>query len=197
MRPRNTDAIDQITARNKHGVSVFSRRKSRKITELSELTNSELSFSRAYAATLKAVGYSWRYISDTLNIQTSLVKSWADDDDWQQMVAKVSTDIVSGAVTHLERQAVELTEMLVELARRTTDDAVKLRAIEAGLDRVGMSKVNKSESKVTKDEHTRHEHAMNDEFLQRLEGMPVETQTAVAQLAAQMDELLAKGATQG
>lgn len=181
-------------SRNKQGSTIFSKRKSAKCTNLDDLTKAELGFAQAYAAALKAVGYSWRYISDTINIQTSLVKAWADEEDWRSMVTKVASDVVDGGVENLRRASMELTEMLLELARRTTDDAVKLRAIESGLDRVGIAKVNKSESIVRKRDET--EHSLSSELVDRMEGLPLNTQQRLAELAVEMDELIssAKGA---
>lgn len=180
--------FDTVLPRGKNGSTVLSRRKSKKVTDLDELTNAEVMWAKGYAATLKATGWSWRYISDTVNIQGSLVKAWADDKEFQQMVEKVSTDIVDGASEHLNRHAVEWAEMLAELARTTTDPATKLKILEAGLDRVGLSKVNKSESKVSKNE-TR-EVAFSSEFFERMEGLPVETQSKLASMAAEMEEIM-------
>lgn len=193
MSSRTRDPLDRISPRGKSGSSVFSQRKSAKITDLSTLTATEVEFARAYSAALKATGWSWRYISDTLNIQGTLIKAWADDEEWQKMLAKVASDNVAGAIDHLKRHAVDFIEMLAELARSTTDDAVKLRAIEAGLDRMGISKVNKSESSVTNTEKS--EVAFGDGFMERLQGLPLETQTQVAEMMSQVDNILAEGAT--
>lgn len=186
--------LDLIAPRTKQGTNVFSKRKSAKVTNLDDLTNAELHYSQAYAAALKATGHSWRYISDTINIQTSLVKAWADDETWQAMVAKVASDIVEGGVENLRRASLDLTEMLLDLARRTTDDGVKLRAIESGLDRVGIAKVNKSESIVRKRDET--EHSLSADLVEKMEGLPLTTQQRLAELAIEMDELIssAKGA---
>lgn len=191
--------VEKIAPRNKRGATVFSKRKSRKITDLSTLNKSELQFARSYAACLKAVGYSWRYISDTLNIQTGLVKAWADDKDWLRMVEKVADDVVGGAVEHLQRHSMELTEMLLDQARREPDGAIKLKAILEGLDRVGMAKVNKSESRVTKDENKSetHTHSFSEEFMERLEGMPVDTQKKLAELMSEVDRLMVEGSKKG
>lgn len=199
MSQRDDLLMEKLAPRNKRGVTIFSKRKASKITNLDDLNASELQFAKDYAACLKAVSYSWRAISDTLGIQTSLVKSFADDDDWNDKLIKISGDIVSGAADHLKNQSIELVEMLVDLARRTTDDAIKLKAIEAALDRVGLAKVNKSESKVTKDAHSSetHEHAFSQEFLDSLEGMPVETQQKLAALMSEADKLMSEGSKQG
>lgn len=177
-----------IGQRRKSGVSVLSARKSKKCTDLTQLTTHEVEWAKMYSATLKAVGWSWRYISDTVNIQTSIVKEWVDDPEWQTMLEKVAGDIVDGAIEHLNRHMIDLMEMLLELARTASDESVRLRAIESGLDRGGLSKVNKSESKVV----TAAKHDLSDDFFSRLEGLPLETQKQVAELAAELETLVSE-----
>lgn len=191
--PRRDDneVLKQIIGpRRKSGVSVLAARKSAKCINLDDLTNAEVEWAKMYSATLKATGHSWRYISDTVNIQTSLVKAWADDPEWQAMLEKVAGDIVSGAVDHLNRHMVDLVEMLLELARTATDEAVKLRAIESGLDRGGLSKVNKSESKVLSTSKT--EHGLGEDFFEKMQGLPLETQHRLAELSVEMETLVAQ-----
>lgn len=181
------DVIDRISARTKSGTSIYSRRKSAKVTNLDDLLVAELEYAKTYSAILKATGHSWRYISDTLNIQTGLVKAWADDENWQAIVAKVSSDIVDGGVTLLNNATVDLVEMLLDLARRTTDDSVKLRAIESGLDRVGVTKINKSESKVTRSD--RVETDLSPGFFDRFEALPLESQRKMAELMSEAEKV--------
>jgi hypothetical protein len=182
-----------IGARGKAGLSIYTGRKTGKVTSADELQPAELQWAKSYAAVLKAVGYSFRYISDTVMVQTGIVKSWFDEEEVQKRVLQVQEDIVAGAVDHLQNYAVELVEMLMELARSTTDDSVKLRAIESGLDRVGVAKVNKSESVVTKNERT--EFGISPESLEKMEALPLETQEKIAKLASEMEDLMtsAKG----
>lgn len=192
--PRKNDpeqVLERITSRGKSGDTLFSSRKVRKITDESELTQAEISWMKDYASCLKAVGYSNRYIGNTINVRAGLVKDWLSQEEQQQKIATVQADIVSGGAEHLRRHAVELAEMLLELARRTTDDAVKLRAIESGLDRVGLAKVNKSESIVTKTE--REEHDLSSSLFEKLEGLPIDTQRKLAEMAVEMDAMIEEG----
>jgi hypothetical protein len=180
--------VESLTRRGKSGASLFSKRKQKKTTNLDELTQAELAWAKDYAAVLKAVGFSWRYISDTLNIQTGLVKSFADEPDFNEKVAKVAADKVEGAVNHMKAASVELTEYLLEIARNEPDSKIRLQAIVEGLDRVGITKVNKSESVVTKNENTTL--TPSEDFFERLETLPLETQRQIADLSRQMEELV-------
>jgi hypothetical protein len=191
--PRKDTTAEEIVvglARRKSGGTLFSKRKVKKITDLAELNAHELSWARDYAAVLKAVGYSWRYISDSLNIQTGLVKAWGEDDDFQAKVAIVAADKVAGAVNHMKDASVELTEGLLEIARHEPDAKIRLNAIVEGLDRVGITKVNKSESVVTKTEQ--HQHELSDDFFSKLEALPLETQKRIAQLTTELDAIVSE-----
>jgi hypothetical protein len=179
-----------VAARGKTGDSRYSKRKLTKITDEKQLIAAELVWYKNYAAILKAVGYSFRYISDTIMVQTSIVKSWFDESELQEKVKLVQEDIVTGAVEHLQNHTVELTEMLIELARTTEDDSVKLRAITEGLDRVGVTKVNKSESVVTKSE--RQEVDFSTEIFEKMEALPIESQEQIARLAAEMEGVISE-----
>lgn len=188
------EVLNIITPRGKGGQTAFSRRKVLKVTDESTISASELAWMKDYAAVLKAVSYSYRYISDTLMVQTGIVKKWFEDPEVQAKVVLVNEDIVSGAVGHLKHHSVDLIEMLMELARSTSDDAVKLRAITEALDRVGISKVNKSESVVNRTD--RQEVGLSAEIFERMEGMPIKTQEELARLATEMEAVMeeSKGA---
>lgn len=187
-RTETEQLVESFTRRGKSGASLFSKRKQKKVTSLDELTQAELAWAKDYAAVLKAVGFSWRYISDTLNIQTSLVKSFADEPEFNEKVAKVAADKVEGAVNHMKAASVELTEYLLEIARNEPDSKIRLNAIVEGLDRVGITKVNKSESAVTRTERT--EIGFGEDFFSKLEGLPIETQRRIAELSAEMESLV-------
>lgn len=194
MPRKETDVLfDTITARNKSGNTRYSLRKVAKVNTEDELTKAELEWCKAYAVVLKTVNYSNRYISDTIRVRTGLVKEWLDQPEAQERMAVIQQDLVSGAIDHLKNSAIDLAEMLIELARSTSDDAVKLKAILAGLDRVGMAAVNKSESSVTKTE--RQEHDLSVDFFDKLESLPLETQTQIADLMGQVEQIVtaAKG----
>ena len=187
--------LERVGSRGKSGSAIFSGRKQVKVSNESDLTQAEILWMIDYACCLKAVGYSYRYISDTIMVRTGIVKEWLQSEDSLQKIATVQSDIVSGAVDHLRRHAIELTEMLLELARRTPDDSVKLKAIVEGLDRVGLSKVNKSESIVTNTK--REEHALSDDFFERLQGLPIETQQQIAAMSAEMDQMIENAKEKG
>jgi hypothetical protein len=109
----------------------------------------ELATKKEAACFLKSADYSYIYIAEALNVTRSMVKMWFEDEAMRQRVAEIQTDFLDGAVKLLRTYAIELIEMLVEIARYTEDDKVAIQAITEALDRMGLSKVNKSESAAT------------------------------------------------
>lgn len=170
------------------------KRKVRKIEREDDLDAAQLEWKKSYAVFLKAADFSYGYMSDILGVTRSIVKHWFEDPQMRVRVTEIQSDITEGAIKHLKRAQLELIELLLQMARNESDAAVRLRAIESGLDRTGLSKVNKSESKLTKEEKETHE--FSPEFFERLEGLPLETQHKLAEMATEMESMIreSKGA---
>jgi hypothetical protein len=103
--------------------------------------------------------------------------------------------MAEAAVDLLRGYAVEGVEMLMEIARTTIDHKVAIQAITEVLDRGGVTKVNKSESTTT--QKKLHEHEISDEFFEKLEGLPLETQTRLAEMAKEMEEMISEAKGSG
>jgi transcriptional regulator with XRE-family HTH domain len=110
------------------------------------LTQVEREVKLEIACYLKAMDFGHKYIAAAIGVSTSTLNRWLSDPRAAERIAEISADFVTGAIKYLKTYAIELIEMLVELARTTEDDQVALKAICEALDRIGISKVNKSES---------------------------------------------------
>ena len=117
-----------------------------KITSLADLTDVELAVKRESACYLKAADFSYTYIGDALNTTKSIVKRWFEEPAMRERVAEIQEDYIDGGVKLLRTYVIELIEMLVEIARTTSDEKIAIQAITEALDRAGLTKVNKSES---------------------------------------------------
>lgn len=102
------------------------------------------------ACYLKAADYSYTYIAEALGTTRGTVKGWFEQEGMKARVIGIQADYIDGAVKLLKTYAIELIEMLVEIARSDVDAKVRIQAITEALDRIGMSKVNKSDSRVVK-----------------------------------------------
>jgi len=152
------------------------------------LTEAERIVKTEIVCHLKAMDYGHAYIARAVGVSASTVTRWLQDPAAAKRVVEISNDFVQGAVQYLKTYAIELIEMLVELARTTEDDKVALAAITEALDRIGISKVNKSESisAVT----NREELELTDKsgLVDALKGAPPEVQ---AKAAEKLGEFLA------
>lgn len=125
------------------------RRTERRIENTDLLTEVELATKREAACFLKAADYSYTYIAEALNTTKSIVKGWFEDEAMRNRVGEIQEDFLDGAVKLLRTYAIELIEILVEIARTTSDDKIAIQATTEALDRMGLAKVNKSESAAT------------------------------------------------
>lgn len=140
----------QIKRRYKHGA-----KSRREMVPFESLSDVEQAVKKTKACFFKAADYSYTYIADALGTTRGTVKGWFENDPTMaQAVADIQLDFIEGAVKLLKTYAIELVEMLVEIARSDIDPKVRIQAITEALDRIGMAKVNKSESAVTKTQKT-------------------------------------------
>lgn len=181
---------NDIRRRYKNGSPWGSTRRAPKVTSEEELDAETLSFKKTYACFLKASDYSNTYIGDTLGVTTSMVKRWfTDDPKMREQVVAIQSDMMDGALKLMKTFALEGIEILIDVARRSGDDKVVIQAVTEILDRAGLTKVNKSESHTVKTE--RAEADLSPDFFSKLEGLPIETQTKLAQMAQEMNTLVA------
>ncbi len=195
---RNATSLEEernaIRRRYKDGNALGSQRKHRKITDESEMDASTLEWKKAHAVFLKSADYSYRYISDNLRVQTSVIKKWfAEDKNMAERVAKLQADMIDGGVKLLKSYVIEAIEMLMEIARHTGDDEIARKCLNDILDRAGMSKVSKTESQVTK----REEVDLSDNFFSRIEALPLETQMKIAELMQEVETVMVAAKGQG
>lgn len=137
---------------------------------------------------LKAMDFGHKYIAEAVSVSPTTINRWLSDAAAQERVMEICDDFVAGAVKYLKTYAIELIEMLMELARVTEDDRVALQAITEALDRIGITKVNKSES--VSAQTIREEIDLTDKagLVNALRNAPPEVQ---AKAAEKMEELLA------
>lgn len=125
--------------------------RAREIISFDSLSDEEKGAKKEAACFLKAADYSHTYIGEALGTTRGVVKKWFEEPSMRARVLAIQADYIDGAVKLLKTYAIELVEMLVEIARDgLIDPKVRIQAITEALDRMGMSKVNKSESAVSK-----------------------------------------------
>jgi hypothetical protein len=154
------------------------------------MSETELLVKQEVSTYLKAQDFSYSYIADALGVKKDTVKRWYSDEslDLHAKVTEIQQDFIGGAVKLLKTYAIELVEMLVEIARTTDDDKIAIQAITEALDRMGLAKVNKSESAVVQTNHNEIDIVDKTGFVAAMEQASPE---AAAAVAAKLDEALA------
>jgi len=104
---------------------------------------------RVQACYLRAGDFSYSYIAEACGVSETTIRKWFEDPAMDELTARVIEDQIDGAYKLLQTYAIELIEMLVNIARETEDDEVRRKTINDALDRLGLAKVNKSESVVS------------------------------------------------
>jgi hypothetical protein len=145
---------------------------------------------KVQACYLRAGDFEYPYIAEACGVSVDTIKRWFMEDEMQGLLAKVIEDQVDGAVKLLKTYAIELLEMLVNIARTTEDPDQKRKAINDALDRMGLAKVNKSESVVNSTSNDMSTVAITDPagLVEKLRTAPPEVQ---ARAAEHMEAMLA------
>ena len=189
--PRKTGAtLDEQRRDIKRRYRKHGTRAERRLVNVDSMTETERAVKKEAACFLKAADYSYTYIGNALGISKSAVRKWFDEEPaMRSRVVAIQKEYVDGAVMLLKTYAIELIEMLVEIARSDIDPKVRIQAITEALDRMGLSKVNKSESAVTKTD--RHEVDLTDKtgLVAAMQDAPPEVQQEMARKLEEVQAL--------
>jgi len=135
-----SDNLNQIHRRYQRGSLV---RKAIK----GNFTERETALAKEAACLLSAAGFSEAYIAEALGTTRGVVNGWFKNDEaLADRVLQIKDEITVSAVKLIRSYMLEGVEMLMEIARTTTDEKLAASVIQDLLDRGGVSKVNKSES---------------------------------------------------
>lgn len=178
---------DDLKRRYKHGP-----RAKRVIVNFDSLDETEKAVKLEAACFLKAAGYPHSYIGEALGTTRGVVSNWFHEiPEMRVRVSEIQADYIDGAVKLLRTYAIELIEMLVNIARTSDDDKVRINAITEALDRMGLAKVNKSESAASVTQKSEVDITDKTGLVESLKDAPPEVQQ---QAAKHMEELLALSA---
>jgi predicted transcriptional regulator len=168
-------------------------RKALKIDIDTQIADSDLAFLKHRACILRAGGSSTSQIGTTLGVTKRMVRRWFEDEAMQKMVAEIRKDITSGAIQAITNNLIEAAELLMQNARAAYKEGAfsdSIRAAAEVLDRGGLSKVNKSESKVKSEQE--HTFTGTEEFFDKFQALPVDTQREIAEHMAEVESLVEK-----
>lgn len=157
------------------------------------LSDVEREVKQGIACFLKSQDYSNGYIGDALGVSRDTVRRWFSTGDnaaeLREKVLAIRQNTIDGAHKLLKSYAIELIEILVNVARTSNDDKIVIQAVIEGLDRIGLAKVNKSDSIVRTEETV--DIVDRTGLLDRLKDVPPDVQSQIAQ---QMESAMALAA---
>jgi hypothetical protein len=155
------------------------------------LTETDKLVKRDVACYLKAMDFSYGYIAESLGVTKDVLKKWFTNDElgMQDRVAEIRESYTAGAIKLMKTYAIELVEMVMEIARTTEDEALVLKIATEMWDRMGIAKVNKSESVSAQTIREEREIDITDKsgMVEALRHAPPEVQ---ARAAEAMEELM-------
>lgn len=188
MARKTASSLDKqrqdVKKRYKHGT-----RAQKRIVGEDALSAVELATKKEAACFLKAADYPYNYIGEALHMTRGTVRRWFEDDAMRERVAEIQQDFVDGGVKLLKTYAIELIEMLVEIARSDIDPKVRITAITEALDRMGLAKVNKSESAVSKTEKREVDLVDKTGLVEAMREAPPEVQQVMAKKLEELQTL--------
>lgn len=178
---------DEIAKKYKRGPKAEKR-----VRGESALTETDKLVKQDVACYLKAMDFSYGYIAESLGVSKDVLKKWFTNDElgMQERVAQIRESYTAGAIKLMKTYAIELVEMVMEIARTTDDEALVLKIAVEMWDRMGIAKVNKSESITAQTIREEHEIDITDKsgLVDALRHAPPEVQ---ARAAEAMEELMA------
>jgi predicted transcriptional regulator len=142
------------------------------------------------ACYLKASGYSYNYIADSLEVTNAIVKHWMLEPESIAEVQRIQKDIAGGAVNLMKTYAIEIIEKLMTIVRTEQNPRFVIQAAESLLDRMGLARVNKSESIGRVEHHESVDITDQTGIVEKLRSAPPELQTSIARKMEELDSLM-------
>jgi hypothetical protein len=114
--PRKTGTLQEQQNRIKREYK-RGRKTDKVVRSADSMKDFELEAKKQVACFLKAADFSYSYMTDAIDVSKDVIRSWfADDEQMQTRTAAIQQDITDGAIKLLKTYAIELVEMLMEIA---------------------------------------------------------------------------------
>lgn len=140
---------------------------------------------------LKIAGYTGSQIARTIGISRGQVREILSKPDVADRVIAIRKSIPAAALELLQGFMIEAVQAVVDVMRKSEDDAIIIRAAGEILDRAGLPKASKQERHTVSEEKTV---ITDDGIVDRLRQLPPEEQEQAAQIIEQLEGLLATAA---
>ena len=148
----------------------------------------EREHAREMAIVLKLAGYSHNQIGSVIGISRGQVSDMLKEPDIAERIQMLRENLPSAALDLLHGYTIEAVQAIVDVLRKTDDDALILKAASEILDRAGIGKVSKSEQHRTNE--SKATFSTDDETLDALRQLPPEKQEEAAQMMEKLENFL-------
>jgi hypothetical protein len=155
----------------------------------------EKEHAREMAIVLKLAGYSHNQIGSVVGISRGQVADMLKEPDTAEKFERLRANLPAAALDLLHGYTIEAVQAIVDVLRKTDDDALILKAAAEILDRAGIGKVSKGEQHKVLE--TKTTISTDDNMLDALRSLPPEKQEEAAQMIEQLENFLTDESKEG
>lgn len=141
---------------------------------------------------LKLAGYSHNQIGSVIGISRGQVAELLKEPGTAERLEKLRKSLPAAALDLLHGYTIEAVQAIVDVLRKTEDDALILKAASEILDRAGIGKVSKGEQHNVNENKTTF--GTDDRTLDALRQLPPDKQEEAAVMMEQFEQFLADAA---
>jgi len=190
---RRDSTPNQRVAKRRKSIASVRRRYKVDVTKQTRLTEGEIPHVKQMLVVLQLAGYNHTQKARIVGISRDQVREMLEDPAVQEMLVLLRERIPEAALELLQGYMIEAIQAIVDVMRRSTDDATVIRAAADLLDRGGLPKLSKSERLQTNEEKTT---ITDDGIVDALREASPEVQEQAAQLIEQLEGLLKTAVTE-
>lgn len=177
----------------KKDVTRVRRRYKKNVNRQSRLLPGEIPAVQNMVAVLHIAHYPKKQIARIIGISRQQVSEFLDDPGVAEMVVTLREGLPAAALELMEGYMIEAVQAIVDVMRVAEDDGIVLKAASEILDRTGLGKISKQERHQINEEQTT---ITDDGLIDRLREASPEIQEQAAQVVEQLENLLAKAASE-
>ena len=191
--PRRPSTPNQRASNRKKTIASVRRRYKVDVSRSTKLIPAEIPHVKQMIVVLQLAGYNHTQKARIVGISVDQVREMLKDPAVEEMLVMLRERIPEAALELLQGYMIEGVQAIVDVMRRSQDDATVIRAAADLLDRGGIPKLSKSERLQTNEEKTT---ITDDGIVDALREASPEVQEQAAQLIEQLEGLLKTAVTE-
>lgn len=162
----------------------------RDITKNTKFAPGEAALVKDMAVVLRLANYTYKQIAQIIGVSETQARNYLAEPQVAERLLMLRDRLPQAALDLLQSYMIEAVQAVVDVMRRTEDDALVLKAAAEIFDRAGLPKASRTESKVEREETARHTFMPGEGFEQAFANATPEIQEKAAQLEENFMRLL-------